>query len=217
MKDIASKQRAPVKADTVICNTLESDLIRKGTQISSLSPCKSILPLCSSTFGQCLTMPCFSFCSCCFSPSVQMLLPSFSSKNHSPWHQNSLSLLSPWAVLAPYSYWSLPKLWIYRRSRKCQTVAKYLSRDLWQGQLRTRWRYWNINLYVLLFLVVILIPWYQLYTFLRHTRGKYMMKGAVDSIYWLKMNVRLEAQGGILLFMYWMDDIPLSLYPCNIR
>lgn len=136
MKDIASKQRAPVKADTVICNTLESDLIRKGTQISSLSPCKSILPLCSSTFGQCLTMPCFSFCSCCFSPSVQMLLPSFSSKNHSPWHQNSLSLLSPWAVLAPYSYWSLPKLWIYRRSRKCQTGVKYLSRDLWQGQLK---------------------------------------------------------------------------------
>ncbi|KAJ8662405.1 hypothetical protein O0I10_002099 [Lichtheimia ornata] len=39
------------------------------------------------------------------------------------------------------------------------------------SSIATRWRYWNINLYVLLFLVVILIPWYQLYTFLRHTRG----------------------------------------------
>ncbi|KAL0080625.1 Abscisic acid G-protein coupled receptor-domain-containing protein [Phycomyces blakesleeanus] len=35
----------------------------------------------------------------------------------------------------------------------------------------TRWHYWQWNLNVLLILVILVIPWYQVYTFLRHSRG----------------------------------------------
>ncbi|KAI9323481.1 Abscisic acid G-protein coupled receptor-domain-containing protein [Dichotomocladium elegans] len=41
--------------------------------------------------------------------------------------------------------------------------------DLFSTTLRSQ--FWRFNLYMLLFLVVLLIPWYQLYTFLRQTRG----------------------------------------------
>ncbi|ORZ01096.1 Abscisic acid G-protein coupled receptor-domain-containing protein [Syncephalastrum racemosum] len=34
-----------------------------------------------------------------------------------------------------------------------------------------RWQYWQSNLHMLLFLVVILLPFYQVYTFLHHMRG----------------------------------------------
>ncbi|KAI9031022.1 Abscisic acid G-protein coupled receptor-domain-containing protein [Phycomyces nitens] len=35
----------------------------------------------------------------------------------------------------------------------------------------TRWHYWQWNLNVLLILVILVIPWYQVYAFLRHSRG----------------------------------------------